>query len=187
MRKRNLLAAVAGVTAVVGAAAGAGWLAWRLMRTGRREAWRAWPVLTELLQQHAGRIDFADAWMAFIDDGESDDPARWAVAITKFPSAIVRLIRLRDALVRPFGLATMTDHGLPPTGFPVIATGDHELVAGADDEHLNFRLGVTTGEGVVAFTTTVTINNRLGRLYWAVVRWFHPIVVGAMLRRAEVN
>jgi hypothetical protein len=94
-------------------------------------------------------------------------------------------MRVRDTLVRPFGLATMTDRDPPPTGFPLIAEGDHEAVFGAHDAHLDFRVGVTTANGQVAFTTTVTVNNPLGHLYWSVVRWFHPPVVRTMLRHAH--
>jgi hypothetical protein len=140
-----------------------------------------------LLRVHAGRIDFADAWAAPIAPGETGDPGEWARAVITFPDAIGALMRLRDAVVRPFGLATATGQELPPTGFPLLAENGRELVLGVDDEHLSFRVGVAADDSRVVFTTTVTINNWLGRVYWAVVRWFHPVVVASLLRRAHVT
>jgi hypothetical protein len=93
-------------------------------------------------------------------------------------------MRLRDLLVRPFGLAAAGE-GLPETGFPLLAKTDAEVVLGVDDKHLSFRVGVTTAGGRATLTTTVTLAGRLGRFYWAVVRWFHPLVVRATLRQAR--
>ncbi|MDR3070953.1 MAG: DUF2867 domain-containing protein [Propionibacteriaceae bacterium] len=177
------------ILAAVGGAAGAGWIGWALRSAQRglaRPTRQTQPILTDLLRAHAGRIDFADAWAAPIAPGETDDPNQWASAVIRFPDGIGRLMRLRDALVRPFGLATVMDRELPPTGFPVLAEGDRELVLGMDDKHLGFRVGVATGGGRAVITTTVTINNRLGRAYWAVVRWFHPVIVAWLLRQARV-
>jgi hypothetical protein len=174
-----------GALVVLGGAAGVGWLFLRSRREGLREVRPAEPVLTDLLERHAGRIDFVDAWAAPIADGETDDPSEWAKAFTALPPVVVVLLRVRDALARPFGLITMADYELPPTLFPLIAERDRELVLGVDDEHLNFRVGVSPSNGRVTFSTTVTVNNWLGRLYWVPVRWFHPLVVSAMLRRAR--
>jgi hypothetical protein len=173
------------VLAAVGGA-GVGWLVWRLKRRHLRLARRADPVITDLLAEHAGRIDFADAWAAPIAEGESDDPKLWAGAVLDLPPAVNKLIRVRDALARWFGLATMTGQDFPPTGFPLLAEGDCEVVLGVDDDHLDFRLGITTRNNQAVFTTTVTVNNRLGACYWALVRLFHPFVVATALRRARL-
>jgi hypothetical protein len=166
---------------------GVGWLVWRLTRPGLRRPRRVEPIMSDLLAEHAGRVDYADAWAAPIADGESGSPADWAHAIVAFPPTVDKLMRLRDALVRPFGLATMMDQDLPYTGFPLLAEGEGEAVLGADDKHLNFRVGVDTHSGQVTFTTTVTVNNRLGKVYWAFVRWCHPVLVAYMLRQARVT
>jgi hypothetical protein len=141
-------------------------------------------VLTDLLAAHAGRVDHADAWTSPIRDGETADPAAWARIMASLPQPVNRAMRLRDTLVRPFGLSAAGE-GLPETGFPVLARTDQEIILGVDDTHLNFRVGITTGDGRATLTTTVTLLGPLGRLYWLVVRWFHPLVVRATLGHAR--
>ncbi|MDR1635339.1 MAG: DUF2867 domain-containing protein [Bifidobacteriaceae bacterium] len=176
-------AAVAAAVAALGGMAAAGWFAWRLSRPGPRPVWRAAPVLTGLLAAQAGRIDYADAWSAPIRDGESTDPAAWAGVLAALPPPVQELMRLRDLLVRPLGLVAAGD-GLPETGFPLLAQTDREVVLGVDDKHLSFRVGITTADARATITTTVTLSGLLGRPYWAVVRWFHPLVVRATLSQA---
>jgi hypothetical protein len=174
--------------AVGAAGAGAvviGALAWQLSRPGLRTVEQTAPNLTELLRAHAGRIDFADACSAPIAAGEPKDPKEWAHGIVHLPAPVAALMRLRNLLVRPLGLAAGLDRDIPYTGFPLLAEGESEVVLGADDKHLNFRVGVTTDGGKVVFTTTVTILGPVGRAYWAVVRWFHPPIVRATLRQTR--
>lgn len=57
---------------------------------------------------------------------------------------------------------------------------------GVDDRHLDFRIGVRVDRKRVRVTTAVQLNNRLGRLYWAIVRLVHPLVVRSLLARARV-
>jgi hypothetical protein len=104
--------------------------------------------------------------------------------MASLPQPVKQAMRLRDALVRPFGLAAAGE-GLPETGFPLLAQTDQEIVLGVDDKHLSFRVGITTGDGQATLTTTVTLLGPLGRLYWLVVRWFHPLVVRATLGHAR--
>jgi hypothetical protein len=162
----------------------AGWFVWRLSRPGPRRVSQAAPVLTGLLAAEAGRIDHADAWSVPIRTGESHDPADWARVLAALPPPVKDLMRLRDLLVRPFGLAAAGD-GLPETGFPLLARTEHEVVLGVDDLHLSFRVGITTTDAHATLTTTVTLSGPLGRPYWAVVRWFHPLVVRATLAHAR--
>jgi hypothetical protein len=126
-----------------------------------------------------------DAWATPIEPRESDDPVEWAHAIFTLPRAVIVLMRVRDAVVRPFGLAAGWGEGRRHTGFPIIDRGPHEVVLGADDKHLDFRVGIVTAERWAVVTTTLRLNNHLGTLYWAVVKWFHPWVVRATLRRAR--
>ncbi|MDR0416120.1 MAG: DUF2867 domain-containing protein, partial [Propionibacteriaceae bacterium] len=163
MKKRLLLGLA--VAAAVG-----GWWWARQRRPVGRAVWRDEPVMTDLLASHAGQVDYVDAWAASISEGESDDPAVWAGAVISFPGWVGWLMRARDGLARLAGLAASSDGDRPDTGFPVLGEGDHELVLGLDDQHLDFRVGVTTGGGRVVFTTTVVLHNDLGHLYWAVTR-----------------
>ncbi|MDR1214846.1 MAG: DUF2867 domain-containing protein [Propionibacteriaceae bacterium] len=177
MKKRYLLGTLAG--------AGLGWAVWELAKPGVRSVSRCEPSVTDLTRQHAEGFEAVDAWSAPIQPDETTDPVEWAKAVTSFNGLVEILIRARDLVVRPFGLATATDQEPPPSGFPLIAAGPSEIVCGLDDAHLDFRVGVTTTDGQVTFTTWVRINNTFGQVYWAAVRCFHPWIVRAMLQQAR--
>src|SRR5207245_3247814 len=94
-------------------------------------------------------------------------------------------------IVAPLGLKT-SGAGEPATGgmigiFPVVSETPERLVAGFNDNHLDFRVVVdvaTVGAGQqVTATTLVRTHNWLGRTYLAVILPFHRLIVSSMLRR----
>ncbi len=106
------------------------------------------------------------------------------------------LLRLRDAAVAGFGVKTSRQLRAEVISggaghidfFPIRGRSDRELVLGEDDRHLDFRASVLlrptgTGRELVA-TTVVHCHNGFGRLYLAVIRPFHHLVVRSSLRRA---
>lgn len=105
------------------------------------------------------------------------------------------LMSLRDGIVRAFGLKT-SDRGMDheaehyPVGsiamaFDVIDRNENEIVMGANDKHLNFRVSVlkdsTTSH--IYVTTIVHFNNWFGRLYFLPVKPFHRIIVKSSIKR----
>jgi hypothetical protein len=71
--------------------------------------------------------------------------------------------------------------------FPVLPEGRDEIVLGADDRHLNFRLSLLrrlspTGALLIA-TTVVHTHNALGFTYLNAIRPLHHLVVRANLAR----
>ena len=73
--------------------------------------------------------------------------------------------------------------------FKVLARrDDDEILFGEDDSHLDFRLSMlverTPAAAFVTMTTLVQFNNRVGRAYFAIVRWGHRVIVPMMMRRA---
>ncbi|MCP3819082.1 DUF2867 domain-containing protein [Streptomyces sp. A3M-1-3] len=74
------------------------------------------------------------------------------------------------------------EHVLP---FPVVAREGAEIMLGEDAGHLDFRASVFVGREEVTLSTVVRTHNRLGRLYFAVVRRAHPFMARAMLRRTH--
>lgn len=92
------------------------------------------------------------------------------------------LLRLRNTLVRPFGLKT----GEPDKPiFPTCLETDDELVLGTDDKHLNFRIGVIRNGGRIYMSTWVHPHNLWGRGYLAAVMPFHILISrGAVARMA---
>jgi Protein of unknown function (DUF2867) len=135
---------------------------------------------TELLAGALPRVDWSDAW-AVPADGLPDDPQVWANAVFHAPPRWVRaLLGLREAVV---GLV-----GIERAGRGAFATQRRtgsEVLVGIDQGHLDFRASVLREPHRVVLTTVVMVHNRRGRLYSALVRRIHPLVVRAMLRRAR--
>jgi|tagenome__1003787_1003787.scaffolds.fasta_scaffold20173613_1 hypothetical protein len=133
------------------------------------------------------RQDFADAYEMTLPAGADDDPMRWAQSMFAAPPRwISAAMRLRNALVARFGLQRPPR---PATGFPLLASTDREVLLGLDDAHLDFRASILTrqrnGRPVVTVSTVVRLHNRLGRAYFGIVRPVHPLIVRAIMRRAE--
>ncbi|MBM7866031.1 DUF2867 domain-containing protein [Heliobacterium gestii] len=116
------------------------------------------------------------------------------------PSWAARLARLRNGIVRFFGLKTMGPSSRPSEGagpsqpaprrrlFPVIERTGRELLLGLDDRHLDFRISVQIVDngadrwGVV--TTVVRFHNLLGRAYFLPVKPIHRRMVPAIMKKA---
>jgi hypothetical protein len=147
--------------------------------------------------------DLADAYAAALPPENRCDAATLAHMVFDHQAGWVQtLLRLRDAIVRGFGLKTSRDlRRLAKPGardrisiFKVFATDPHEVVLGEDDTHLDFRVSVLVrpdgrrpaGRELVV-TTVVHCHNRLGRLYIAAIRPFHKLVVRSGLRRAAAR
>jgi hypothetical protein len=55
------------------------------------------------------------------------------------------------------------------------------------DSHLDFWVATNISDGWVSITTYVRINNIMGKLYWSVVKHFHPLVVKTMMSCTVVS
>jgi hypothetical protein len=109
------------------------------------------------------------------------DPEVWARAIFRDPpSWVAALLGLRNLAVRAVGIPPATRHA-----FDTISVEGNTLVLGQDDQHLDFRASIVVDDATVSMATTATTKNRRGRLYLAVVRLVHPLVVRSMLARAQ--
>ena len=117
------------------------------------------------------------------------------VARLLFAGPPLTLLKLRDALVRPFGLKTSASrlqnralHFLPGEQlglFTLYERTADALLLGADDRHLDFRVCLSVpGTGHATLTTVVRFHNGWGRAYFFLIRPFHALVVRGLLRRA---
>lgn len=105
------------------------------------------------------------------------------------PRWIDALTRLRNILVKPFGLKTSGEGAPAPHGiiglFPVLSETPERLIAGFDDYHLDFRVVVDVagdaGDRWVTLTTLVRTNNLLGRAYLTLIVPFHKLVARSMM------
>lgn len=153
-------------------------------RVRRRHVVRSGPRRDGLLADALLRIDDGDTWSTPLLPGDTRDVGAWhRAAFAGTPAWVGVLMRARDLLVRPLGLRRA---GRSRHGFPELARTTEEVLLGLDDRHLSFRVGLRVAEDRVHVVTLVQLHNAVGRLYWAVVRWFHPHVVRAVVRRVPV-
>ncbi|WP_405705459.1 DUF2867 domain-containing protein [Streptomyces sp. NBC_00069] len=73
-------------------------------------------------------------------------------------------------------------HVLPAA---VQGTAEHELMLGEDASHLDYRTSLLFDEDAVTLSSAVRVHNTRGRLYFALVRPFHPFAARLMLWRAH--
>jgi hypothetical protein len=113
--------------------------------------------------------------------------------LTTQPVWIDMLLKLRDAVMRPFGIKTASPvDDMQPTGariafFSVLEEQANEIILGTDDRHLDFRVSLIRrispdGEQLI-LTTVVQVHNLLGRAYIRAINPFHHLVVKRTLLR----
>ncbi len=105
------------------------------------------------------------------------------------------LYKLRNILVKPFGLETSTDEVTninPQKGeklgfFDVLERNEAEILMYANDKHLEgwFSLQYEPDgkNNIVRFVTVVTFHNLMGRIYFYTIKPFHYLIVRDMLSR----
>ena len=165
-----------------GSARPARWSPWvRLLRRWEqpRGAETAVPD-TPLLATALSGVDFADAHAVPVHPGAPTDPQVWADAIFRDPPRwVLAVLGVREALVGLVGIARGGS-----SSFDTVARTADEVLLGTDERHLDFRASVLREPERVVLSTVVTLHNRRGRTYFALVRRVHPIVVQGMLTRA---
>lgn len=128
--------------------------------------------------------DYVDSFSRIVQSRRTVAPEDFAgMAFDRPPAWIGRLMKLRNRLVGPLGLKTggrFTDR--------VCGRSPDEIVFGMPDKHLTFHVSLRCGEKGPAgqrlsMTTVVRFNNRLGRLYFFLIRPFHKIIVYATMKR----
>ena len=127
-----------------------------------------------------------------------------ARSLGQTPAWANAMLRLRDAIVRGFGLKTVgrLDQRLtqaakgaatPQPGeafsiFQVMSADDDELVLGIDDTHLDVRIVFLRRSDPARYLVCawVRTHNLLGRLYMLPVGPFHRLLVRHMMRRTTI-
>lgn len=134
---------------------------------------------------------FADAFSIAVEGTHLTARDAAERMFSRSPWWVDALMRLRDAMVAPFGLKTASAAGQSDVDkvgfFPVLSETPERLVAGFNDHHLDFRVVIdveTAGSGqTVTATTIVLMHNRLGRIYLTAIKPFHQLVVRSMLKQ----
>ena len=100
------------------------------------------------------------------------------------PKWVLCLIRLRDLIVKPFGLkANKSFENL------IVEQNNNEIILGTADKHLTFYVSLFCSDldnkkQAISISTIVKYKNILGRIYFAAIWIFHRIIVNSLFRRA---
>ncbi|MEM8645704.1 MAG: DUF2867 domain-containing protein [Pseudomonadota bacterium] len=136
------------------------------------------------LHERVAAGDFLDCYQVRSDLS----PRQAAEVITSFPEWAHFLLTIRRVVTAPFGLSNdgpPADDKLGP--FPVESETDHELIAGFDDRHLDFRISVLSQNGHVHLATWVHTHNLGGRLYLNAIMPFHIMIARNALKRVHAH
>jgi hypothetical protein len=133
---------------------------------------------------------FGDCFSIIVTGRTLDAMTAAKQTIGRPPRWVGRLMALRNGLVRPLGLVTKPTAKQAPDAyvgmFPVISRAPSRVVLGFDDRHLDFRVVVEVRDAggarqEVSAITLVETHNSFGRIYLAIIKPFHRIIVPAML------
>jgi Protein of unknown function (DUF2867) len=144
-------------------------------------------------------IDYLDSYAVPLSRPDQSMLSIYAAALGHLPAAFKQLLVLRSILVRPFGIAGVSYQDLTQAIDPqkAYAIGDKvgrwtlyhqsqdELITGADDRHLDFRVSVLReGRARVVLSTAVMTHNIFGRTYLTAILPFHRYGVAQVLTNA---
>jgi hypothetical protein len=140
--------------------------------------------------------DYSDVYVCETPSGKELNPDDVLIAFwTNSTAWVSALFRLRNFLVKFVGLKGSGERNAEELekcirtggtyGFTsVVAKDDRETVMLLTDSHLNAYMSVRVEGGTAAIATLVHFKNRLGRMYFFVIRPFHGLIVRRMLRIA---
>ena len=100
-----------------------------------------------------------------------------------FPKPVDWLFKLRNALVKPFGIQGCGFSNL------IDERSDEEIIICKNDKHLCFWVGIycsqlEEGWQEASVTTVVKFNNFLGKIYFIGIWVFHKLLVKGLFRKA---
>lgn len=130
-------------------------------------------------------VDYYDSFERSVSGKQVLTPAELLhLVFSEFPWWVDVLMRLRNVLVKPFGLKN--DGFERHLSDMVQGESDREIIIGMDDKHLAFYVSLwcspeENNSQTVGVTTIVKYNNRLGRVYFFFVRPFHKLIIRNLL------
>lgn len=143
--------------------------------------------------------DFLDCYSVVISPPDRPLGEIVQYLLIAMPGWARMLLRIRDRIVRVFGIKTTRELPQNNSFRQSVAVGDHvsfmkvwsvsdrEIILGEDDSHLDFRVALRRepGEdGLVSLATLVHRHNLIGRLYLALIKPFHILIVKSRLAAA---
>ncbi len=147
--------------------------------------------------QAVSKVYFADAYQVRLSRPTLSVEDAYAAILGHMPQWAKALMTVRGWAVAPFGLKHPNAERSPGARyqvgqraglFTIQSIDPHEVIAGDDDKHLDFRVSVykaaPAGAETVTVSTVVEIHNMLGRVYIAIIKPFHRLIVRSMVQNA---
>lgn len=158
------------------------------------------PIPADSLVNKYLPADYSDAFACETTGDSLPTPDDIIISFfTDMPGWVKILFKIRNFLVKFVGLKGGNDSNIEKLkdcirtggkyGFVSVPDkNDHETVLLLKDKHLNAYLSVhiaeaATNKRIVSLVTVVYFNNRLGNIYFAVIKPFHKVIVKNMLKR----
>ena len=157
------------------------------------------PIPTDSLVNKYLPADYLDVFTCETISGTLPTPDDIIISFfTDMPGWVNALFKIRNFLVQFVGLRggendiNQLEECVRTSGkygfISVSDKNDHETVLLLEDKHLNAYLSVhivetATNKRNVSLITVVHFNNRLGNIYFAVIKSFHKVIVKSMLKR----
>ena len=151
------------------------------------------------LRDSLPRVDYLDSYAIAMAHPDRSLVSLYAGALGHLPNVFRHLLVLRSIIVKPFGIAGVSHRELShPIDTQIsYAVGDKigrwtlyaqyadELITGANDKHLDFRVSLFREDGArIVLSTAVMTHNAFGRAYLATVLPFHRFGVARLLTDA---
>ena len=156
--------------------------------------------LNSRLGESLPRIDYLDSFDVPSQTPEQDLVAIYAAVLGHLPKVFKQLLVVRSRLVKPLGIAGVSYKDLArpiETGrayaigekigrWTLFAKHQDELITGADDWHLDFRVSVLRDARLrIVLSTAVMTHNAFGRAYLATILPVHRFGVAKLLGNAS--
>ena len=147
-----------------------------------------------VIKNHLPIIHYADCFKGEMNTSSNVQLTSIARFLLNYnPAWIVWLMKLRNCLVKPFGL--QTGEGMQPVlairkgekagFFDMIEVNDEEILLYATDKHLSACLSIMlisdTYKYNVMLSTTVCYHNLFGRIYFFFIKPFHIVIIKSMI------
>jgi hypothetical protein len=148
------------------------------------------------------KYNYSDSYSICLDNNIEHTPEFFAkIFLTDFPRWVYSLFKLRNIIVRPFGIPA--DDGIMDYPFQTIEKGavfsffkvldfkPEELLLFAPDEHLDswfsFYVNKKGNRDELIITTIVKYNNMKGRFYFMFIKPFHKLIVKTKMKSIYKN
>lgn len=146
------------------------------------------------------RVDYLDSFAVTLNRPADDILDLYAAALGQLPPLFKHLLVLRSMLVRPLGLSAVSFDALskPIDTQRAYVVGDKlgrwtlyhkdqdEIITGANDIHLDFRVSMLRDDGQrVVLSTAMMTHNSMGRIYLRAILPFHRYGIASLLTRAS--